>query len=125
MRIFVQKILGNEVFASTEFGDIRGKWCSDNQPMHKEYIVELDSEDSLSAQNCSIANCEMPFLGMEGEQVHICGLCESCEDDVLFLRLGKYLMMLECNCNFETATLVGCYIHVAISSLKVYDTGVL
>lgn len=125
MRIFVQKVLGNEVLASTEFGSIRGKWCSDNPPMRKEYIVELDSKDPLSAQNCSIADFEMPSLGVEGERVHICGFCESCEDDVLFLRLGKYLMMLECSCNFDADTLIGCYIRVELSSLEIYDTGVL
>ncbi len=125
MRVIVSEIYGNEVLVTTEFGNVRGKWCSNNPPKCKEYILELDCSDILSAQNCQLTDCETPLLGMEKGRVHVCGLCESCEDRVLFLRLGKYLIMLECACNLDVSSFIGRYIHVVLSSLKLYDTGVL
>lgn len=125
MKIFIYNISGTNVSASTEFGDIKGKWCSNSIPTQKEYIVEIDCRDLLSTQNFYIAKQEVPFLKIKGEHVQICGYCESFEDGVLFLRLGKYLIMLECESGLAMSSFIGSYLCVTLSSIELYDTGIL
>ncbi len=124
MEIQIVDSWGNIVRVNTEIGCFNGVWCSSSPAVAKSYIVELDSDDVLTPDAVELSNFSKPWIAYVDQTINITGLVEEVQDEVIILRLQNSLMMLEISSKLDFVQYVGCYVHVRLSEIKLYDTGI-
>lgn len=108
----------------TAIGCFNGVWRSSTPAVLKRYIVELDSDDVLTPDAVELSNSSKPWIAYVDQTINITGLVEEVQDEVIILRLQHSIMMLEISSKLDFVQYVGRYVHVRLSEIKLYDTGI-
>lgn len=121
MEATIIKIDKDTVYISTPVGSFNGIWCSPTPVCHKRYIVELDSNEVLSAHAISITKDVRPAIEEENGYLCISGYVEEIEDDVLFLRIHTDILMLEIECTADCSKFIDQFVRIYLSKINLYD----
>ena len=113
------------VYAYSSFGAFFGIWCSQSPPELKTYVVELDTNDIISADMLTFSPIKQPSIRSRDDVTYLTGLVEVIEDNLIFLRIGADLVMLEMAHDSDYSRYVGQYVQVMLSKLRLYDLGLL
>lgn len=125
MKVVVVEESNNIVRIKTALGTIVGKWCSPKPAILKSYFIEIDCDDTVSAEHIQVVPCCNPFIAnKESNTIVLCGLVEAIEDELFFLRLSNDLVMLKTDCTLDAYRYVDKYVQVILSNIKFYDIGV-
>ena len=111
------------VHACSSFGAFFGIWCSPSPPELKRYAVELDSNDIVSPNILTSSPAKLPHVESRDNATYLTALLEEIEDNLLFLRIGTDLVMLETAHNSDYSRYIGQYVRVKLSKLFLYDLG--
>ena len=125
MKIQIIENQSNIVRVSTEIGCFNGIWCSPTPIVSKKYIVELDSDNVLTSDEVELSNSCIPCIEEFEKAIFVTGLVEEIQDNIMFLRLQKSLIMLAISCELDFVQYVGCYVRIRLSEIKLYDTGII
>lgn len=112
------------VRVNSAIGCFNGIWCSSTPVVSKRYIVELDSDEVLTLDAVKPSNSCNPCIEYVDQTINITGYVEAIQEKVMILRLQKSLMMLEISSNLDFVQYIGHYVHVRLSEIKLYDTGI-
>ena len=124
MEVKIIDVWEDTVLVDSSIGTFRGIWCSSYPQVSKTYIVELDIDEVITLEAINCANTLIPCIKCEDNQTIIVGFVEDVQDDVMFLRLQKSIMMFEIAPSLEFAQYTGSYVQIRIGTIKIYDTGI-
>ena len=124
MEIQIADIRADIVRVNSAIGCFNGIWCSSAPVVSKRYIVELDSDEVLTSDAVKLSNSCNPCIEYVEQTINITGFVEEIQDEVMILRLQKSLMMLEISSSLDFLQYIGHYVHVRLSEIKLYDTGI-
>jgi hypothetical protein len=111
------------VHACSPYGAFFGIWCSSSPPELKKYIVELDSNDVITPNMLTFSSVKLPYIESRDHTTYLTGLVEENEDNILFLRIGADLVMLETAHDSDYSRYIGQYVQVMLFKLQLYDLG--
>ena len=111
------------VYACSSFGAFFGIWCSPSPPELKRYIVELDSDDVIAPSMLTFSSLKLPSIESRDDATYLTGLLEEIEDNIIFLRIGTDLVMLEAVHDSNYSRYIGQYVQVMLFKLRIYDRG--
>lgn len=112
------------VLVNSAVGCFKGIWCSSTPVVSKKYIVEIDSDDVLTKNEVELSNSCTPCIENVDQETVITGLVKQIQDNVMVLCLQKSIVMLEVSDSSNFLKYIGHYIHVTLSGIKLYDTGI-
>lgn len=112
----------NYIQVNTEFGEFRGRWCSLSQPYLKKYILEFECSEIISSDSIFICNTDEYKINSCEHAIHIYGFVEDIDDNILFFRLAKDIIMFNIADDFDSSMFIGKFVCVKINELKLYDT---
>lgn len=118
------EVLGSEVRIVTEFGILKGKWESPDKPQIKKYFLEVNVDEIINIDAISISDIEYA-VQCNKDEIYLYGFVEAIEDDVLFLRLSKEILMLEVSKEKGWVLFIKKYVKVKVMQLYFYDTGLV
>ena len=102
----------------TEYGVFSGLWSNNTAPIiNRKYSVELDSEHIFTMNDVIQQNSNAFTLN----HWQITGILEEFDGEVLTIRLGESLVELYGEKTSKFNNLIGKYITLKISNLKVYN----
>lgn len=122
MKIYVDKVLNESVYFSTEYGNGKGIWRSASKPIEKEYFVELDI-DIL----CNYSDFTDSII--EEYQMKICDekillnllLLEYDQFGCATFQFGDTIIEIETNYDERFFALENSYVTILVEKLNIYD----
>ena len=105
------------------FGRFFGIWCSSSPPELKSYVVELDSDDVIVPKLLTFSPMMRPGIESQNNTTYLTGLVEDIEDNIIFLRIGADIVMLDTVSSFDFSRYIGHFVRVSLSTLYLYDIG--
>lgn len=111
------------VHVCSSFGTFFGIWCSSSPPELKKYVVELDSDDVITPNMLTFSSIKLPYIESRDDATYLGGIVEEIENNVMFLRIGTDLIMLETVHDSDYSRYIGQFVQVALFKLQLYDLG--
>lgn len=125
MKIIVDKIIGENVYFSTEYGNGKGIWKSHNKPIKKEYFVELDIDMLHNYDDFSYSKIEAYQMKICDEKILLSIiLLEYDEFGCATFRLGDSIIEIETNYDIRFLELKNSYVTVLVEKLNIYDENI-
>jgi hypothetical protein len=124
MEIQIMDKQADMVQVRTPIGCFNGIWCSSTPIVSKRYIVELDSADVVTLSVIEPSDSCNPCIEYLDQVINVTGFVEEIQDNVMVLRLLKSLMMLEISSSSDFVKYIGHYVHIRLSEIRLYDTGI-
>ena len=121
MKIYVEKILNEVVYFSTDYGKAKGIWKG-NRPIEKEYYVEMDV-DMLCDYDCLIL-CDIKeyHIEMVDENIQLTLLLlEYDEDGCATFQFGDSIIEIETIFDERFYALKNSYLTICVEKLNIYD----
>ena len=126
MKIYVENVINDNIQFSTEYGQGRGKWKSDDSPVKKEYFVEFDIEGVCSYTDFVSSSINEYQIEMQGDKIGLTMLLiEYDESGCATFQIGDSLVEIETKFDKRFLTLVGSYVTIKVEELGIYDENVL
>ena len=122
MKIYVEKILNEVVYFSTDYGKAKGIWKGNNRPIEKEYYVEMDV-DMLCDYDCLIL-CDIKeyHIEMVDENIQLTLLLlEYDEDGCATFQFGDSIIEIETIFDERFYALKNSYLTICVEKLNIYD----
>lgn len=115
---------GDRVTVSAKIGKFIGRWCSEGKAELRKYILELDTEEILFPEAIQISHNHIFRIDYINDLIILNGFVVEIQDQVMFLKLDKTLLMVELSRNFNFSIFVNNFVCVKLHGLDLYDTGV-
>lgn len=125
MIIKIVDIDKNVIRAESEIGCFEGKWCSSTPIIFKKYIVELDCADVITPTLIELSLSCVACIEQDSHTTKITGIVEDIEDNLIFLRVEKDLLMLNISSRLDFEQYIGLYVRITVNTIEIYDTGIL
>lgn len=126
MEIAVREILlGNQVKVTSDWGDFVGTWSDTEKPLLKKYHVELDVSQILDFSTMQKSDAAKVMIQSVDDKIRIAGQVCEYEDQVLYIRIGKDLLMIETKEDNRFQSLVNQFVQMTVDQICIYDTGIL
>ena len=124
MEILILEIFNDTVYVQSEFGLFYGVWCSGEPQKNKNYCVELDIDQLLTCDDIKVLNFFTPHIEHVDGIVSIFGLVEEADDNVMYLRLGKSIIMCQVSSTVTPINYIGQYVRLDLKEIKIFDIGI-
>ena len=125
MKIRIVDIEKNVIYAESEIGCFKGKWCSSKPIIFKKYFVELDCVDVITPTSIELSlSCEA-CIEQDSHTIKITGIVEDIEDNLIFLRVEEDLLMLNISSRLDFEQYIGLYVRITVNTIEIYDIGIL
>lgn len=124
MEIIILEKVNNMVYVQSDFGLFYGVWCSEDPQKNKKYHVELDIDQSLTCDDIEMLNFSVPHIEYVEGKASIFGLIEEVEDNIIFLRLNKSIIMFQVSSQVTPKNYLGHYVRLEVKEIKLFDIGI-
>lgn len=122
MKIYVEKVLNEMVYFSTDYGKGKGIWQSSNKPIEKEYFVEIDVDRVCEYDELIICDTKEYQIKMEDENIKLTLLLlEYDEDGCATFQFGDSIIEIETNFDERFYDLKNSYVTIYTEILNIYD----
>ncbi len=122
MKIFVDKVLDENIYFSTDYGKAKGIWKSDNIPIEKEYYVELDIERRYDYDELIVSEMKEYQIKILDENIQLTLLLlEYDEDGCATFRFGDSIIEIETIFDERFYDLKNSYVTIYVEKLNIYD----
>lgn len=122
MKIYVDKVLNESIYFSTDYGKGKGVWKGSDSPIQKEYFVELDVDTSYNYENIVVSKTKEYQMRVSDEKNLLTLLfLEYDEDGCATLRLGDSIIEIETSFDERFYSLQNAYILLCAENLNIYD----
>lgn len=106
----------------TSVGTFIGKWCSNNLPEPRLYILELDSDELITSEKIDFSESQNPYISYKNDKVILCGYVEEIENNVLVLRINKSILLLNIFPSEDFSKFIQQFVILILNSINIYDT---
>ena len=122
MKIYVDKVLNENIYFSTDYGKAKGIWKGVNRPIEKEYYVELDIDMLYNYDDLIVSKIKEYRMEMLDEKIQLTLLfLEYDEDGCATFRFGDSIIEIETNFDERFCALKNSYITIFVQELNIYD----
>lgn len=122
MKIFIDKVLDENIYFSTGYGKAKGIWKGTNRPIQKEYYVELDIDELCNYDNVFVSDTkEYQMRILDGKNQLTLLLLEYDEDGCATFQLGDSIIEIETDFDERFYALKNSFIMLFAEKLNVYD----
>lgn len=122
MKIFVDKILDENIYFSTDYGKAKGIWKGVNRPIEKEYYVELDIDRVYDYDDLIVSEIKEYQIKISDEEIKLTLLLlEYDEDGCATFRFGDSIIEIETNFDERIFNLKNSYVMIYVEKLNIYD----
>lgn len=96
MKIYVDKVLNEIIYFSTDYGKAKGIWKGTSRPIEKEYYVELDIDGLYNYDELIVSKIKKYQMNMEDEKIQLTLLLlEYDEDGCATFRFGDIFIFAQ------------------------------
>lgn len=122
MKIFVDKVLDENIYFSTDYGKAKGIWKGINRPIEKEYYVELDIERLYDYDDLIVSKIKEYQMKILDENIQLTlVLLEYDEDGCATFQIGDSIIEIETNFDERFYALKNSYVTIHVEELNIYD----
>lgn len=125
MKIFIDKVLNETVYISTDYGRGKGVWKGENKPTEKEYFVEFDIDTIYNYSDITISEAAEYQIKICAGKVYLTLLLlEYDELGCATFRFGNCIIEIETNYDKRFLELKNVYVIIAVETLNIYDENI-
>ena len=125
MIIHIDKVVKEQVYFTTEYGQGEGVWQSENKPVEKDYFVEFDIEGLYEfADICKASKKQFQIKMLNGKVNLTLLLLEYDNNGCATFRFGDSLIEMESKFDNRFLLLVNSYVTVCVKRLCLYDEAI-
>lgn len=125
MKIYVDKVLNEIIYFSTDYGKAKGIWKGTSRPIEKEYYVELDIDGLYNYDELIVSKIKKYQMNMEDEKIQLTLLLlEYDEDGCATFRFGDSIIEIETNYDERFCVLKNLYITILVEKINIYDENI-
>lgn len=122
MKIYVDKVLNEIIYFSTDYGKAKGIWKGTNRPIEKEYYVELDIDRLYNYDDLIVSKIKEYQMKIEDEKIQLTLLLlEYDGDGCATFRFGDSIIEIETNYDERFCNLKNSYVTILVEKLNIYD----
>lgn len=122
MKIFVDKVLNETFYFSTDYGKAKGIWQGTRRPLRKEYYVELDIDMLYDYDDMVVSKTKEYQMKLLDEKNQLTLLfLEYDEDGCATFQLGDSIIEVETNFDERFYKLKNSFIMLNVEKINVYD----
>ena len=122
MKIFVDRVLNEIIYFSTDYGKAKGIWKGNNRPIEKEYYVELDIDRLYNYNDLIVSKIKEYQMKIEGEKNQLTLLLlEYDKEGCATFQFGDLIIEIETNYDERFYALKNSYITIFVEKLNIYD----
>lgn len=122
MKIYVEKVLNEIVYFSTDYGKAKGIWKGNNRPIEKEYYVEVDVDMLCDYDDLILCDTKEYQIKMVDEDIQLTLLLlEYDEDGCATFQFGDSIIEIETNFDERFYALKNSYLTISVQKLNIYD----
>lgn len=122
MKIFIDNVLDENIYFSTDYGKAKGIWKGVNRPIEKEYYVELDIERLYDYDDLIVSEIKEYQMKILDENIQLTLLLlEYDEDGCATFRFGDSIIEIETNFDERFCALKNSYVTIYVEKLNIYD----
>lgn len=122
MKIYVEKVLNEIVYFSTDYGKAKGIWKGNNRPIEKEYYVEVDVDMLCDYDDLILCDTKEYQIKMVDEDIQLTLLLlEYDEDGCATFQFGDSIIEIETNFDERFYALKNLYLTIYVEKLNIYD----
>lgn len=125
MNALVLEKLNDDVILQSEFGLLKGVWCSDSPTIKKIYNLEIECNEILQKHMIKILSIKKETIKCDNNFIYLYGIAESIENDILYLRIKTDVIMLETDPMTSFFDYSGKNVCITLNKLYFYNTGIL
>lgn len=122
MKIYVDKVINEIIYFSTDYGKAKGIWKGTSRAIEKEYYVELDIDRLYNYDELIVSKIKEYQIKIQDEKIQLTLLLlEYNEDGCAIFRFGDSIIEIETNYDERFYLLKKMYVTILIEKLNVYD----
>ncbi len=122
MKIYVEKVLNEIVYFSTDYGTAKGIWKGINRPIEKEYYVEMDVDRVCDYDDLILCDMKEYQIKLVNENIQLTLLLlEYDEDGCATFQFGDSIIEIETNFDERFYALKNSYLTICLEKLNIYD----
>lgn len=122
MKIYVEKVLDEVVYFSTDYGNAKGIWKGNNRPIDKVYCVEMDIDMLCDYESFVLCDTKEYHIEMVNGNIQITLLLlEYEEDGCATFQFGDTIIEIETNFDERFYALKNCYLTINVEKMNIYD----
>lgn len=122
MKIYVNKVVNENIYFFTDYGKAKGIWKGTNRPIEKEYYVELDIDMLYNYEDLIVSKIKEYRMEMLDEKIQLTLLfLEYDEDGCATFRFDDSIIEIETNFDERFCALKNSYVTISVEELNIYD----
>lgn len=122
MKIYVDKVLNEFIYFSTNYGKAKGIWKGKSRPIEKVYYVELDIDRLYNYDDFILSKIKGYQMKIKDEKIQLTLLLlEYNEDGCATFRFGDSIIEIETNYDDRFCALKNSYVTILVEKLNIYD----
>ena len=122
MKIYVEKVLDEVVYFSTDYGKAKRIWQGNNRPIDKVYYVEMDIDKLCDYDSFVLCDTKEYYIEMVDENIQFTLLLlEYDEDGCATFRFGDAIIEIETNFDERFYAMKNSYLTISVEKLNIYD----
>lgn len=122
MRIYVDRVLNEIIYFSTDYGKAKGAWKGASRPIEKDYYVELDIDRLYNFDDFIVSKMKEYQMKIEDEKIQLTLLLlEYDEDGCATFQFGDSIIEIETNYDERFCALKNSYVTIFVEKLNIYD----
>ena len=119
MKIYVEKVLDEVVYFSTDYGNAKGIWKGNNRPIDKVYYVEMDIDMLCDYESFVLCDTKEYHIEMVDGNIQITLLLlEYEEDGCATFQFGDTIIEIETNFDERFYALKNCYLTINVEKMN-------
>lgn len=125
MKIYVEKVLDEVVYFSTDYGRAKGIWKGNNISTNKVYYIEMDIDMLCDYDSFVLCDSKEYYIEMVDENIQLTLLLlEYDEDGCATFQFGNEIIEIETNFDERFYSLKNSYVTISVEKLNIYDENI-
>lgn len=125
MKIYVEKVLDEVVYFSTDYGRAKGIWKGNNISTNKVYYIEMDIDMLCDYDSFVLCDSKEYYIEMVDENIQLTLLLlEYDEDGCATFQFGNEIIEIETNFDERFYSLKNSYVTISVDKLNIYDENI-
>ena len=125
MKIYVEKVLDEVVYFSTDYGRAKGIWKGNNISTNKVYYIEMDIDMLFDYDSFVLCDSKEYYIEMVDENIQLTLLLlEYDEDGCATFQFGNEIIEIETNFDERFYALKNSYVTISVEKLNIYDENI-
>lgn len=125
MKIYVEKVLDEVVYFSTDYGRAKGIWKGNNISTNKVYYIEMDIDMLCDYDSFVLCDSKEYYIEMVDENIQLTLLLlEYDEDGCATFQFGNEIIEIETNFDERFYALKNSYVTISVEKLNIYDENI-